>query len=214
MGPRPLGRGRGPPAVVVVGGVVASMGPRPLGRGRVKRSKSASAAHEASMGPRPLGRGRRRHRQADREAVGRQWGRDLSAAEGTCAMKGRPRSRHSVNGAATSRPRKDRNQASLIIDVHNASMGPRPLGRGRAKAIDDCGPFPRRQWGRDLSAAEGPRSTTSRDRGSCVNGAATSRPRKVARRTRPTARSAASMGPRPLGRGRAACWAASRPWGR
>ena len=106
-----------------------------------------------------------------------QWGRDLSAAEGRSLI--RPRCwRGRFNGAATSRPRKgprphDAQEAAA------ASMGPRPLGRGR----------PDRRPARRLkhAASMGPRPL-GRGRGPAIRFH--------------VAASAASMGPRPLGRGR------------
>ena len=179
MGPRPLGRGRNgyghdnrPPQR-------ASMGPRPLGRGRAYSTCARMILDKASMGPRPLGRGR-------------------------CLVFFLP-----------------------LLDG-GASMGPRPLGRGRmpaatagrqsynlrqwgrdlsaaegAWASPDANSASPRQWGRDLSAAEGWFTRCiSEPTSAGVNGAATSRPRKVWRNDEWRYRSRASMGPRPLGRGR------------
>ena len=85
----------------------------------------------------------------------RQWGRDRMAAEGgyqrawinTCT---------SVNGAATGWPRKVDEPLELVGRHVEASMGPRPDGRGRG--LDEGLPFrtKARQWGRDRMAAEGP----------------------------------------------------------
>ena len=64
-----------------------------------------------------------------------------------------PRTRR-FNGAATSRPRKARHVRHLHHGPY-ASMGPRPLGRGRPDGdLELFVPY-RLQWGRDLSAAEG-----------------------------------------------------------
>ena len=179
------------------------------------------------MGPRPFGRGRKQKQKKSVKAEWLQWGRDLSAAEGTalgCGGRGggaasmgpRPfgRGRHATpmdnpimlmgfNGAATFRPRKD----------------------GIPAARQVC--FQRLQWGRDLSAAEGcrpPRPNRApiasmgprpfgrgRRRRYCrpnpngrrFNGAATFRPRKGRRRRMRRRTAGASMGPRPFGRGRA-----------
>ena len=182
--------------------VVASMGPRPVGRGRLPTSSAKSPARSrvngaatgwprkadrcrrkgrgspASMGPRPVGRGRGgggsftwfRWFSVNGAATGwprkasyavqvqsmmcsRQWGRDRLAAEG-CGRRGGPR-------------------------LQKASMGPRPVGRGRstgrpgsrrpASVNGAATGWPRkasraalraasstaRQWGRDRLAAEG-----------------------------------------------------------
>ena len=178
------------------------------------------------MGPRPLGRGRLTARLGHCDARGgRQWGRDLSAAEGgklcpccsVClatvngAATSRPRkagswgltckSCHTVNGAATSRPRKEH---ALWVEARRherPSMGPRPLGRGRRSAEIWRGAALDRQWGRDLSAAEGPILFGAALPRPPVNGAATSRPRKArfARRSapcRPPVNGAATSRPR------------------
>ena len=156
------------------------------------------------MGPRPLGRGRRSGRLALRWFQGRQWGRDLSAAEGDVLelraqiidVRQWGRDLSATEGGTWCGQRE---QATM------ASMGPRPLGRGRSlNPPSENGPIIRRQWGRDLSAAEGHKrvravmSTMPRQWGrdlsaaegrgrarllagsSRVNGAATSRPRKGA----------------------------------
>ena len=83
----------------------------------------------------------------------RQWGRDRLAAEGR-SLAARRRSR-------------------------TASMGPRPVGRGRANYVLIFDDVSLRQWGRDRLAAEG----------ISYFGAILSR-------------HLASMGPRPVGRGR------------
>ena len=180
MGPRPLGRGRLCLALALAAQVQASMGPRPLGRGRQAEHDPAHCRDQgfngaatsrprkavglgprlrpaavASMGPRPLGRGRLGSSPLLPTRMPLQWGRDLSAAEGSfesAACQARTR----FNGAATSRPRKAGRGVEFVKGGLCASMGPRPLGRGRTYNP----PVRRRpcrwlQWGRDLSAAEG-----------------------------------------------------------
>ena len=205
MGPRPLGRGREflrDPSLMALR---ASMGPRPLGRGRQPGRHTRRIRPAASMGPRPLGRGRPSTSRSQGPSPRRQWGRDLSAAEG-----GRPRPNPRVAAPA--------------------SMGPRPLGRGRASWTAPSRPRPSRVNG---AATSRPRKVCSifispYPNLLSVNGAATSRPRKASRPGRPSIRAhsvngaatsrprkvacllfrgaapfKASMGPRPLGRGRA-----------
>ena len=108
-----------------------------------------------------------------------------------------------------------------------ASMGPRPVGRGRLTVVVLPYFCFQRQWGRDRLAAEGPSSLTQttlgavrqwgRDRLAAEGrqgrgdkdhaGAASMGPRPVGRgrlfgyKCR-TVRPSASMGPRPVGRGR------------
>ena len=110
---------------------------------------------------------------------GLQWGRDLSAAEGVRAPLERPELQGGFNGAATFRPRKVLRAGCALHseECFNGAATFRP--RKVKKAID-------------LRAGL-----------LCFNGAATFRPRKVgiASRRRRAPR-AASMGPRPFGRGR------------
>ena len=108
-----------------------------------------------------------------------QWGRDLSAAEGGHNAGVMAYGLGSFNGAATFRPRKgaarvhsrvessglqwgrDLSAAegpSRIVGIGGAgqaSMGPRPFGRGRYWTERQWGNAMMLQWGRDLSAAEG-----------------------------------------------------------
>ena len=85
----------------------------------------------ASMGPRPFGRGRRSPRPRPRRRCRRQWGRDRLAAEGR-VPRGCGRRPASVNGAATVWPRKAAGGEQQGYVRNEASMGPRPFGRGRA----------------------------------------------------------------------------------
>ena len=156
------------------------------------------------MGPRPFGRGRLAiSPNCQRPCRSLQWGRDLSVAEGGKALRC-----------------KDK-QAQ-------ASMGPRPFGRGRApRASELSKSCTLLQWGRDLSVAEGiddernavvaamlqwGRDLSVAEGSSLifdvhVQEAASMGPRPFGR-GRPAARLppqlfvAASMGPRPFGRGR------------
>ena len=90
------------------------------------------------------------------------------------------------------------------LDVHPASMGPRPFGRGqpssgqRSRTREST-----LQWGRDLSAADRAGSPARYPRASPrFNGAATFRPRTDGAGLSETLAGVhASMGPRPFGRG-------------
>ena len=111
----------------------------------------------ASMGPRPFGRGRKHlPTKRRRNARGLQWGRDLSVAEGCRRRAARPLEVFSFNGAATFRSRKVGHQPRQRRALFNASMGPRPFGRGRI-LLGWIMATPKQvlQWGRDLSVAEG-----------------------------------------------------------
>ena len=180
----------------------ASMGPRPFGRGRQIWRGIATPSGRASMGPRPFGRGRLPDYTALIPWTSLQWGRDLSVAEGV--WRGAHwRENMSFNGAATFRSRKGATSMSLFVarnllqwgrdlsvaegiililaepPADDASMGPRPFGRGRSSSI-------LRSFALFV----------------CFNGAATFRSRKGLGQGWVLDRGIASMGPRPFGRGR------------
>src|SRR5579884_4294002 len=231
MGPRPIGRGNTTlQNQFMAGSGSASMGPRPIGRGNtrvtpelhtrrrlqwgrdrsvaeIRRSRVAGTRRRppASMGPRPIGRG--------------------NSAQ-PCRRNTAPPA--GFNGAATDRSRKFRN---AVIDLgyrQGASMGPRPIGRGntrrrnastwrqrcasmgprpigRGNGGDLAGTYPNPsvlQWGRDRSVAEIPRHSLEGHRSVGFNGAATDRSRKLNCCLPVSVEGgAASMGPRPIGRG-------------
>ena len=155
-----------------------------------------------------------------------QWGRDLSVAEGPLLQQRRPQQRPasmgprpfgrgrqvaprhkrhtppSFNGAATFRSRKD-HTGPVPLPPRRASMGPRPFGRGRlntsASAAPRCARFngaatfrSRKESDADMMAGEK----------ASFNGAATFRSRKEHDPAPIPLCRAASMGPRPFGRGR------------
>ena len=179
------------------------MEPRPFGRGRSIRKRCRPAAPPASMGPRPFGRGRnagfyplrqrrqcfngaatfrpRKDRRAERYALkdgqlqwGRnlsaaegsdiharakqkdwlQWGRDLSAAEGGMNFLRRV-SRWSLQWGRDLSAAEGARHVGRGRCGRGASMGPRPFGRGRLVVLHDRRDGLLLQWGRDLSAAEG-----------------------------------------------------------
>ena len=230
----------------------ASMGPRPFGRGRSSgaasgrpppqrfngaatfRSRKGRRPHQradrappASMGPRPFGRGRSEISELTGtiEAL-LQWGRDLSVAEGGLSATslsigsrlqwGRDLSvaegetpdgayRAGQNASMGPRPfgRGRRKAARGGIPKRPASMGPRPFGRGRISVTRGATTTAGLQWGRDLSVAEGRPPALDNNPGTfCFNGAATFRSRKARAADRPRYDLVASMGPRPFGRGR------------
>ena len=203
----------------------ASMGPRPDGRGRVNalseivqhlvrqwgRDRMAAEGVEAYVDSvrRDLRQwGRDRMAAEGSQAVDlycgvpeRQWGRDRMAAEGGLTWQ-RATREWCVNGAATGWPRKElpaehpgpAGQASMgprpdgrgrlrggpgQHGANCASMGPRPDGRGRARARRNSYIVLLRQWGRDRMAAEGFPVRPWSGRGTSVNGAATGWPRKA-----------------------------------
>ena len=132
----------------------------------------------ASMGPRPLGRG---------------W-RVWNAPFGLVPI--------SFNGAATARSRMDA-ESRVQPPGSRASMGPRPLGRGWASSTS-LGLRPSRCFNGAATARSRmvPGALPVRYQPLCFNGAATARSRMdAAQRCDARRGRAASMGPRPLGRG-------------
>ena len=179
MGPRPDGRGKPGHVVRWPGSILASMGPRPDGRGK---NQPASAM---------ANRGRRR-----------QWGRGQTAAESCPGWQCR-RPRAGVNGAAARRPRKvcgaGRNCPAGTSVNGAAARRPRK-GNGALPALSAR----RRQWGRGQTAAESGREHVRRNfQLDASMGAAARRPRKGCRQGPSHVPEAASMGPRPDGRGKA-----------
>ena len=118
------------------------------------RRYGALVPSHASMGPRPNGRGKEVLGDLLAIAVGRQWGRGQTAAESPNATAGRQHAPASMGPRPNGRGKRDGDNAAVIDK--NASMGPRPNGRGKGIAEEGMPPA-----------------------GSCVNGAAAKRPRKV-----------------------------------
>ena len=178
MGPRPDGRGK-----LLKFVVACCMVLRQWGRGQTAAESldhgSLLCARCASMGPRPDGRGKsgarkgarppfhcvngaaaRRPRKGPNPCLLR---RGAPCVNGAAARRPRKAARapsspgraRSVNGAAARRPRKAGEPGRHYLVRGNASMGPRPDGRGKA--------FPALNGGNVPS----------------VNGAAARRPRKV-----------------------------------
>ena len=157
----------------------ASMGPRPFGRGRYVDMPAPVMADDRFNGAATFrSRKDRAAKDLGLQENTLQWGRDLSVAEGVGPCEG-------LRGGG------------------NASMGPRPFGRGRE--TKHYRPRPA------LPASMGPRPF---GRGRCTataeiiteaasfNGAATFRSRKEAGMPELHIHRTASMGPRPFGRGR------------
>ena len=154
MGPRPCGRGRcgytertvpalalqwGHDLAAVEGRAGALHGCRGIcfnGATTLRPWKVALAAAVAgpalaSMGPRPCGRGRwQRPGMEPTDDIGLQWGHDLAAVEGVFTLYSDGFFPTSFNGATTLRPWKAV-PAEDEDDGREASMGPRPCGRGR-----------------------------------------------------------------------------------
>src|SRR5579885_3288886 len=229
MGPRPIGRGNLVGIGDHHDLLLASMGPRPIGRGNGQwRAGRPSTGHgfngaatdrsrkcgrrvdgfvefiDASMGPRPIGRGNSPS-ESDTHAPAPplQWGGDRSVAEIRAAASiatssvrlqwGRDRSVAEIPPAGDPCPR-----------TVCASMGPRPIGRGNALVPCLLGPSGAGlQWGRDRSVAEIRKVQALRLR---LDGLLQwGRDRSVAEMPLDFADVyhwlAASMGPRPIGRG-------------
>jgi len=224
MGPRPVGRGRHGLGSGIDSQLLASMGPRPVGRGRHFRCTSPKRRVHASMGPRPVGRGREKVKELAGALKGASMGprpvgrgRDVSddpRCEARCASMGpRPVGRGRgndktvrsswicFNGAAAGRPRKVEYTPDIGVWLV-ASMGPRPVGRGRHAEANGRTQINWLQWGRGRSAAEGRSPRTRLRCPQCFNGAAAGRPRKGPGHRLISGDYSASMGPRPVGRGR------------
>ena len=155
------------------------MGPRPDGRGRRSCRRPLWILPCASMGPRPDGRGRAGPTARRAPLKTRQWGRGRMAAEGGMPAQPKGAGHGCVNGAAAGWPRKGDNTAAgdtLTARVNGAAAG---WPRKAVSATRWRYRFTRRQWGRGRMAAEGRRPAII---GRSLN--------------------AASMGPRPDGRGR------------
>ena len=206
MGPRPLGRGRRRQLCTGTPITRASMGPRPFGRGG-RTLAEAGLRPGASMGPRPFGRGRRpdgRRPEGRRPAsmgprpFGR--GRRLKCtAQPSVAVDG-------FNGATAFQPWK----TSAALEVGRLLLVLQ-WGHGLS-AVEDGSDAPRwhlgrcrrLQWGHGHSTVEDGRAPRAGAAGpGGFNGATAFRPWKTtAIGVGATSADAASMGPRPFGRGR------------
>ena len=226
MGPRPFGRGRSGTAACSGAGTSGFNGAATFRSRKVADSRLTPISHMlqwgrdlsvaegragaapapqgagASMGPRPFGRGRDAGNLPALPATGLQWGRDLSVAEGSGCRPtrsptiwlqwGRDLSVAEGCGGAAVPPR-----------ASQASMGPRPFGRGRlwptmrGSVVRPASMGPR-PFGRGRAGLgrRHPRTAAS------FNGAATFRSRKGDNGNVVGRRQSASMGPRPFGRGR------------
>ena len=178
------------------------MGPRPLGRGIAVPGLCDTLRAPASMGPRPLGRGIRpdEHHSAPR---GRrlQWGHDLSVVESALSAASKPRRNPLQWGHDLSVVESGAAREQGLV-VRQASMGPRPLGRGIRFASSRTSRRTRLQWGHDLSVVESHANLEHRTHGE----PASMGPRPLGRgiddqQVAGRGAGQASMGPRPLGRG-------------
>ena len=200
MGPRPDGRGKSE-----LGGGRRRPVRRQWGRGQTAAESRVACRHNVNLQARQWGRGQTAAERSRRNSavcpevsvngaaarrprkvgefgdwrvvgVGRQWGRGQTAAErrhGGLDVDLLPR----VNGAAARRPRKDRvgilaaprpeasmgprpdgrgkaKRGGMSFHVEAASMGPRPDGRGKLGASGPTAVQSSRQWGRGQTAAE------------------------------------------------------------
>ena len=177
MGPQPFGCGRDRHPGRPAGGGAASMGPQPFGCGRTLTVAKAypgrplqwgrnlsvaegegggaqkESARVASMGPQPFGCGRSLMPRVRSPCPMLQWGRNLSVAEGELGQ-----CNHLVvpgfNGAATFRLRKatrGRPQGRLAERFNGAAT----FRLRKARCVGVTVSAAQRQWGRNLSVAEG-----------------------------------------------------------
>ena len=228
MGPRPFGRGRRRHVLQAQNPRVPLQWGRDLSVAEGWRAASCCSPWPRRFNGAATFRSRKEPNNRLYQAAGSllQWGRDLSVAEGSGAHTKRPAGRplqwgrdlSVAEGRRRPQPVDAKRRASMgprpfgrgrKVEYHRhrrnqgASMGPRPFGRGRhVRAAADLA---RRllQWGRDLSVAEGSRGSPAISSANLgFNGAATFRSRKGGSRRPTYLTSAASMGPRPFGRGR------------
>ena len=121
-------------------------------------------------------------------------------------------------------PRPDGRGKRADVKADSRSGGQRQWGRGQTAAESWRRRRRRRranlrQWGRGQTAAERAAAHVGRGHAAGVNGAAARRPRKGGRRRKRAAHRAASMGPRPDGRGKSSSAGVPdcgirRQWGR
>src|SRR6266498_5142495 len=239
IGPRPRGRGNKLLVRKVTVGCEASIGPRPRGRGNFPLLEPDGAGEAASIGPRPRGRGNPEPNEHEAGVTAEhQLGLDLAVEETPGDGFGdRPRLRRASIGPRP-RGRGNHELPARNAGFRNASIGPRPRGRGNlvrlAKdadvvdklqlgldlAVDETRPHswkPSRvvmlQLGLDLAVEEtGCGFGSSLQAPPCFNWASTSRSRKPAVVAGGgDSRVAASIGPRPRGRGNCHRCSAPRP---
>ena len=180
MGPRPGGRGERLGFVTPAKTYHASMGPRPGGRGEADASRKLLFPENASMGPRPGGRGEPAPTGATAPRRRLQWGRAPEGAERRSVSLATRAEAELQWGRAPEGAESPRESPPRTC--RDASMGPRPGGRGEvAKRCEDAprrpagfnGAAPRRarrgldvsqswpgtvelQWGRAPEGAESP----------------------------------------------------------
>ncbi len=109
-------------------------------------------SNEASMGPRPGGRGEQSERRWSAARRSLQWGRAPEGAESAGWPTVLPRSPR-FNGAAPRRARRVLHLLQRRLD-RQASMGPRPGGRGEVRSAEPTGVRDELQWGRAPEGAE------------------------------------------------------------
>ena len=133
----------------------------------------------ASMGPRPCGRGRMRDAEQEEFDAELQWGHGLAAVEGDSAFPPVPTAMWLQwgHGLAAVEGRHGRHEGSPARD---ASMGPRPCGRGRCPAatgrLPSTGCF---NGATALRPWKGPNGHRSGGASPSFNGATALRPWKV-----------------------------------
>ncbi len=203
------------------------MGPRPGGRGEAKRGPRAEfVAWMLQWGRAPEGAERRSWKPESQRTA------RFNGAAPRRARRGPLQTRMaswsgSFNGAAPRRARRDGRTPAEQLAHDEASMGPRPGGRGEVLLVPRVLRVATLQWGRapegaerswfkstqgnQLHASMGPRPggrgeaetwQQKRNRRSCFNGAAPRRARREPGQLRKRfAPEPASMGPRPGGRG-------------
>ena len=180
MGPRPCGRGRGGTLAQVETGLglqwghgLAAVdgadrrgatieypwgfnGATALRPWTAPRRSGFAVRPRASMGPRPCGRGRQIESLDKFTDVGTglQWGHGLAAVDGWVSRSRAASSSQLQWGHGLAAV--DGRHGPRAAGGHQASMGPRPCGRGRywRRAASSSGAW--LQWGHGLAAVDGP----------------------------------------------------------
>ncbi len=211
----------------LVGGAAASMEPRPCGRGNLKVMLRTAAVHSFNGATTLRSWKRWRARKSCWTQLRLQWSHDLAVVETACtgprtiwrwsgfngattlrswkldAAVAQRRVLVCFNGATTLRSWKQHRAEALVLIVLLASMEPRPCGRGNHEYKRGALHSGRLQWSHDLAVVETRLTRAELGGADSFNGATTLRSWKPVPRAgrRSVKREAASMEPRPCGRG-------------
>ncbi len=134
IGPRPRGRGNHELPARNAGFRNASIGPRPRGRGNLVRlAKDADVVDKLQLGLDLAVEETRPHSWKPSRVVMLQLGLDLAVEETGCGFGSSSLQPAGFNWASTSRSRKRSSTCGRRSNDSNASIGPRPRGRGNPR---------------------------------------------------------------------------------